>query len=104
MGAAELGAALGAGTVKPLYVGMWYAYAALKAEDLLFPGHDATLSATANLSDFSFQARLAQDFAARGAPPFALSIAYDGGGEGKEFTYAAGDGAFELSLRTKLEF
>jgi hypothetical protein len=90
--------------LKPLYIGKWYAYAALKAQDLLFQGHDATLSAISNLTDLSFQAKLAQDIDVRGAPPFSVSIAYSGGGEGKEFTSAAGDGSFEVSLRTKLEF
>jgi hypothetical protein len=102
--AAELGIGIGTGALKPLYIGEWYAYAALKAQDLLFKGHDATLSAIANLSDLSFQAKLAQDLDVRGAPPFSVSIAYSGGGGGKEFTAAAGDGSFELSLRTKLEF
>jgi hypothetical protein len=102
--AAELGIGIGTGALKPLYIGEWYAYAALKAQDLLFKGHDATLSAIANLSDLSFQAKLAQDLDVRGTPPFSVSIAYNGGGGGKEFTAAAGDGSFELSLRTKLEF
>jgi hypothetical protein len=103
-GAAELGAGIGSGALTPLYIGTWYAYAALKAQDLLFKGHDATLSALANLTDRSFQAKLAQDFDLRGAPPFSVSIAYNGGGGGKELTAAAGDGSLELSLRTKLEF
>lgn len=104
LGAAELGMAFAAGTAKPLYIGKWYAYAALKRQDLLFAGQDATLSAIANLSDLSFQAKLSQDIDVKGAPPFTVSIAFNGGGEGKEFTAAAGDGSFELSLRTKLEF
>jgi hypothetical protein len=103
-GAAELIAGYRSGALKPLYVGMWYANVSLKAQDLLFGGHDATLSATVNLSDLSFQARLAQDIDVKGAPPFSLTLAYSGGGEGKEFTSAAGDGAIEVSLRTKLEF
>ncbi len=102
--AAELNAGYISGSFKPLYVGMWYAYLALKAQDLLFSGHDATLSATANLSDLSYQARLVQDIDVKGIPPFALTFAYSSGGDGKEFTSAAGNGAMEISLRTKLEF
>jgi len=103
-GAAELLAGYAAKALKPLYVGRWYAYAALKAEDFAFEGHDATLSAIANLSDLSFQAKLAQDIDVKGAPAFTFSIAYYGGGGGKEFTSVGGDGALEVSLRSKLEF
>lgn len=102
--ATELLVGYQSGALKPLYVGMWYANLSLKAQDLLFSGHDATLSATANLTDMSFQARLVQDIAVKGAPPFSLTLAYSGGGDGKEFTSAAGNGAIEVSLRTKLEF
>ncbi len=103
-GAAELFTGFTSGALKPLYIGIWYANVSLKAEDLLFDGHDATLSATANFSDLSFQARLVQDISIKGAPPFSLTIAYSGGGEGKEFTSAAGNGAMEATLRTKLDF
>ena len=100
----ELALAVVSLDASPLYVGKYYAYGALKGTDLLFAGHDATVSVTANLSDDSFQARLAQDFDIPKAPPFTLIMAYAGGGEGKEFTWASGNNSFELTLRARIDF
>jgi hypothetical protein len=100
----ELAFAVVSGDASPLYVGKFYAYGALKGTDLLFTGHDATVSVTANLSDDSFQARLAQDFDIPKAPPFTLIAAYSGGGEDKEFTWASGNNSFELTLRARVDF
>ncbi len=99
-----LARAVVSGEAAPLYVGRYYAYGALKGTDLLFAGHDATVSVTANLSDDSFQARLAQDFDIPAAPPFSLIAAYSGGGEEKEFTWASGNNSFELTLRARIDF
>ena len=100
----ELALAVATGEAHPLYVGRYYAYGALKGTDLFFTGHDATLSVTANLTDLSYQARLAQDIDVSGAPPFTFIVSYLGGGKDKEFTYASGDHSFELTLRSTINF
>ena len=87
-----------------LYMGRFYAYAGLEAEDFPLAGLDSSLSATANLSDRSFYARLAEDFSIPGAPPFSLVLGcYGGEGQG-EFTLPFGAGAWSIGLQARMEF
>lgn len=95
---------LPAGERTPLYQGEWYAYAAVAADQLLFPELSATLSVIANLSDYSWSAKLAQTYELPRAVPFTLSVSYAGGGEDKEFTRFSGDGAVSITASTRLEF
>jgi len=87
-----------------LRMGRYYAYLALEGED--FPAADAKtgVSVLANLSDGSYLARLTESLSLRGMPPLALSLSYYGGGEGREFTSAFGDGAWSLAAQTRIEF
>jgi hypothetical protein len=88
----------------PLYLGRAYAYAAVSAKELFSPDLSTTLSALANLSDLSYTIRLAEELSLPRAVPLTLTLAYAGGGEGKEFTLLGGDGALSASLQTRIEF
>ena len=96
--------ALPPGEGVPLYQGSYYLYGALAADKLFSPYLSTTLSAISNLQDLSYSVKLSQKAAFPRAVPFTASISYAGGGEDKEFTRYAGDGAVALSLSTKIEF
>jgi hypothetical protein len=89
---------------KPLYMGRWYCYAALKGNEFLSPDLATTVSALANLSDLSYTVKLAEDFSFPRSPPFTLTLAYYGGGKDKEFTLLGGDGSCSLSVQTRIDF
>jgi len=96
--------ALPTGDFTPLYLGQWYAYAALAKQDLLGNFLDATLSGLLNASDLSYTVRLAAAFDPAGFLPFTLTLSYLGGGEGKEFTWYTGGKALSASLEVRFEF
>jgi hypothetical protein len=99
-----LGLALQSGAAEPLYIGAWYGYASIAAKELLSPSLTTSLSALANLSDFSYSIRLAEDFSFPRSVPFSLILSFAGGGEGKEFTLASGDRSVSISAQTRLDF
>lgn len=88
----------------PLYQGTYYAYAALSADKLLSTYLSTTLSAISNLEDLSYSVKLSESVALPRAVPFTVALSYAGGGEEKEFTRFAGDGAVSLKVSTKIEF
>jgi hypothetical protein len=88
----------------PLYSGEFYGYAALAAKEFLSPCLGSTLSVLANLSDLSYTVKLAESLAFPRSVPVAISLAYAGGGSGKEFTFLGGDGSLSLSIQTRFEF
>ena len=101
---AALGSALAQGTAVPLYVGEFYAYLALTAEELFSPDLSTSLSGLANLSDMSWTVKLSEDFSFSREVPFDLSLAFSGGGQGKEFTLLGGDDSLALTAQTRIEF
>ncbi len=101
---APLAAALASGQASSLYIGKWYGYASLKADELLSPDLATTISVLANLTDLSYQVKLAEDFSIPRSVPFTLSLAYCGGGEGRELTLLGGGDYFSLSVQTRLDF
>ena len=88
----------------PLYLGRWYAYAALGKQNLFADFLDATLSGLMNLSDLSCTVRLAAAFDPLGFLPFTFTLSWLGGGSGKEFTWYTGGNAFSASLAVSFEF
>jgi len=88
----------------PLYEGVWYAYASIQADELFSPDLATTLSVTANLTDQSYLAKLSETVTLPRAVPFTVALSYAGGGENKEFTRYAGDGALSASLSVRIEF
>jgi hypothetical protein len=88
----------------PLYLGQWYAYAALAKENLFSDFLDATLSGLWNISDLSYTVRLACAFDPVGFLPFTLTLSRLGGGAGKEFTAFTGGNAFSASFEARFEF
>jgi hypothetical protein len=87
-----------------LYIGKYYGYAALKADELFSKDLASTVSGLANLSDFSYTVSFQEDFSLPNAPSCSLLVSYAGGGENKEFTYLAGDGSLSLTARTLIQF
>jgi hypothetical protein len=92
------------GWFTPLYLGQWYAYAALAKQDLLGNFLDATLSGLLNASDLSYTVRLAAAFDPAGFLPFTFTLSYLGGGAGREFTWYTGANALSASLEVRFEF
>jgi hypothetical protein len=92
------------GTLTPLYIGRFYGYAAVAAKELFSPDLNATLSALANFSDLSWTLRLAGDFSYPKALPLTVTLAYSGGGAGKEFTVLGGNDSLSVTVQTKIEF
>jgi hypothetical protein len=97
-------AALPPAEFTPLYLGRWYAYAALGKKNLFADFLDATLSGLLNISDLSYTARLAAAFDPPGLIPFTFTLSYLGGGAGKEFTWYTEGDAFSASLEVRFEF
>ena len=95
---------MAAGTETYLYIGKWYGYASLKGDELLSPDLATTISVLANLTDLSYLVKLAEDFSLPNALPFTLSLAYYGGGAGKEFTLLGGGNTLSLSVQTRIDF
>jgi len=98
------GALVSADKFTPLYLGQWYAYAALAKQDLLGNFLDATLSGLLNASDLSYTVRLAAAFDPAGFLPFTLTLSYLGGGAGREFTWYTRGNALSASLEVRFEF
>jgi hypothetical protein len=94
----------GMAAATPLYMGMYYGYASVKAVDFPLRGVDATLSALANFSDLSVRAALAADFSVPGLPRFTVEASWRGGGADKELTVLTGNDSLSLTLRTRLAF
>jgi hypothetical protein len=92
------------GWFTPLYLGRWYAYAALGKENLFADFLDATLSGLMNISDLSYTIRLAATFDPAGFIPFTFTLSYLGGGSGKEFTWYTGGNALSASLEVRFVF
>jgi hypothetical protein len=92
------------GLFVPLYVGRMYAYGALTKKYLIGTVLNGTLSSIANLSDFSFTVSLKGTFDFPKFIPFSVSLAYNGGGEGREFTVFSGDNALSAALEVRFEF
>jgi len=88
----------------PMYVGQLYAYLGLALDDFLSPDLSTSLSLLSNLSDLSFSARLTENFALRGVPPFSFILGWTGGGDKKAFTYYSGTNALSATLQTRIEF
>jgi hypothetical protein len=88
----------------PLYLGRWYAYAALAKENLFADFLDATLSGIVNFSDSSYTVRLALNFDPVAFLPFSFTLSWLGGGAGKEFTWYSGGDALSASLAVSFEF
>jgi hypothetical protein len=88
----------------PFYVGRMYAYAGITKTDLIGTFLDGTLSGFMNISDLSAAVSLKGAFDIPGFIPFSLTLAYYGGGEGKEFTLFSGDNALSATLQVSLEF
>ena len=92
------------GWFTPLYLGRWYAYAALAKQNLVGTFLDGTLSGLINISDLSYTIRLAAAFDPVGFLPFTFTISHLGGGSGKEFTWYTDGNAFSASLEVRFEF
>jgi hypothetical protein len=88
----------------PLYTGRLYAYAGIGKQDLFVPFLDGTLSGFMNISDLSCSLSLKGSFDIPGWVPFSVSLDYNGGGEGREFTIFSGDHALSLTVRMRFEF
>ena len=67
-----------AGWFTPLYLGRWYAYAALAKQNLFADFLDATLSGLLNVSDLSYTMRLSAAFDPAGSLPFTFTLSYPG--------------------------
>ena len=91
-------------TFIPLYVGRYYAYASLTRSHVGIDGISASLAGFANLSDMSYQVRGSLSVAVASLVPFSIGLSYAGGGNGKEFTLLAGDGALSIDLQVRFEF
>lgn len=102
--ASELALGLVTGALTPLYLGKAYGYAAVSAKELFSPDLSTTLSGLANFSDLSYTIRLAEDFSFPRAVPFTITLAYAGGGAGKEFTLIGGSGSLSITMQTRIEF
>jgi hypothetical protein len=92
------------GNFVPLYSGMVYAYLALTAEELLSGRLSTTLSGIVNFSDSSSSIKIAGTLDPPRSPSFTLSLSWNGGGSGKEFTSLGGNDSLNLSLQSRLEF
>jgi hypothetical protein len=92
------------GWFTPLYLGRWYAYAALGKENLFANFLDATLSGLVNLSDLSYTLRLAAAFDPVGFLPFTFTLSWLGGGADREFTWYTGGNALSASVEVRFEF
>lgn len=103
-GADHTGDAFAMSTLSPLYIGEAYGYASVAAKELLSPDLATSVSALANFSDLSYILRLSEDFSFPRSVPFTLTLAFSGGGAGKEFTLIGGDNSFFLSAKTRIEF
>jgi hypothetical protein len=88
----------------PFYVGRVYAYAGITKTDLIGTFLDGTLSGFMNFSDLSGTLILKGAFDIPGFIPFSLSLAYNGGGAGTEFTVFTGENALSLTAQVSLEF
>jgi hypothetical protein len=88
----------------PLYMGRWYAYAALEGRELFSPDLTTKLSCLANFSDGSFRLQLGESLSFPRSVPLTASLAWVGGGKDKEFTALVGDASLSLSISTRLEF
>ena len=88
----------------PFYVGKVYAYAGITKENLIGTFLDGTLSGFMNISDLSGTVSLKGAFDIPGFLPFSITLAYNGGGKGKEFTVFTGDNALSLTAQISLEF
>ncbi len=87
-----------------LYGGRYYAYMALKADELFSPYLSSTVSALSNLDDQSYQIKLAESFSFPQAVPFTAELSYSGGGTNTELTQYTGAGAISLRLYTVISF
>ena len=92
------------GWFTPLYLGSWYAYAALGKENLFADFLDATLSGLVNLSDLSYTVRLAAAFDPVAFLPFTFTLSWLGGGADREFTWYTGGNALSASVEVRFEF
>jgi hypothetical protein len=88
----------------PLYMGQWYAYAALSKQNLFADFLDATLSGLMNFSDLSCTVRLAAELDPLGFLPFTFTLSWLGGGAGDEFTQYTGGDALSATLEVRFEF
>ena len=88
----------------PLYLGRWYAYAALAKQNLIGTFLDATLSGLVNVSDLSYTVRLEADFDPTGFIPLSFTLSYAGGGANKELTWYTGGNALSAALEVRFEF
>jgi hypothetical protein len=103
-GGSDLSGNYAAMAAAPLYVGEWYAYAALSANELLSSDLATTISGLMNFSDDSFMVKLQEDFSFPRAVPFSLALSYFGGGAGKELTAVSGDNSLSITVQTRIVF
>lgn len=101
---ANYSAMLASQTFIPLYVGRVYGYGAITKQQFLASFLDLTLSGIGNFSDSSYQGKLAAAFSIPGLVPFTLSLAYNGGGAGREFTYFTGNSALTVDIQVLAQF
>ncbi|MDP2790726.1 MAG: hypothetical protein Q8O15_03105 [Rectinemataceae bacterium] len=88
----------------PTYVGKYYGYFGLNWDDLFSPDLSTSVSLLANFSDGSVSARLTENVALKGIPPFSVILGWTGGGANKAFTYYSGDSTLSLTLQSRIEF
>ncbi len=100
----QYAAMAGMETLNPLYMGQFYGYVSIQGSEFPSASLTSSASALANLSDGSFVLRLTESFALQNAVPFGITIAWSGGGAGKEFTWAAGNNALAVSLSVRADF
>jgi hypothetical protein len=98
------GALIAAKSFTPLYVGQMYAYLSLAKQDLIGTFLDGTLYGLMNISDLSYTVSLKASFDLIKFIPFSFSLAYNGGGPRKEFTYYTGDNGLSVTLEVRFEF
>ena len=103
-GADHTGDAVAMAALSPLYIGKLYGYAAVSAKELLSPNITTRIYALGNFSDLSWSVSLVNDFSLPRAVPLTLTLAWAGGGAGKEFTRVGGDNSLSISLQTRIEF
>ncbi len=103
-GADHTGDAATMAALSPLYIGRVYGYAAVSAKELLSPNITTRIFALGNFSDLSWSVSLVNDFSLPRAVPVTLTLAWAGGGTGKEFTRVGGDNSLSISLQTRIEF
>jgi len=91
-------------SLSPLYMGRYYGYLSLSADELLSQYLRTTAYGLANFSDLSYSLSLKEDFSFPRSVPFSVVLSFAGGGSGKEFTFAGGNDSLSITAQTLIEF